>query len=142
MAIDLGTWLVDGPGELLSRTLRGHVRTVLRVPPVEADPDKLELAVLNPAVNARDAMQGGGTLTIVTECVVQDGLADPDGLDGRLIRLSVTDTDAGMSEALQARVFEPFFTTKGVGEGTGLGLAQVAHVGFRGVGLQRSGWRF
>ena len=128
-AIDLGTWLVDGTGELLSRTLRGDIRTVLLVPPglppVEADPDELELAVLNLAVNARDAMPGGGTLTIVAECVLQDGLTDPDGLDGRFIRLSVTDTGAGMSEAVQARVFEPFFTTKGVGEGTGLGLAQV-----------------
>ncbi len=128
-AIDLGVWLGDGAGELLSRTLRGDIRTVLRVPPglppVEADPNELELAVLNLAVNARDAMQGGGTLTIVAECVMQDGLTDPDGLDGRFIRLSVTDTGAGMSEATLGRVFEPFFTTKGVGEGTGLGLAQV-----------------
>ena len=128
-AIDLGTWLGDGAGELLSRTLRGDIQTVLRVapglPPVEADPDELELAVLNLAVNARDAMPGGGTLTIVAECVTQDGLTDPDGLDGRFIRLSVTDTGSGMSEATLARVFEPFFTTKGVGEGTGLGLAQV-----------------
>ena len=128
-AIDLGAWLGDGAGELLSRTLRGDIRTVLRVPPglprVEADPDELELAVLNLAVNARDAMLGGGTLTIVAECVTQDGLTDPDGLDGRFIRLSVTDTGSGMSEAILARVFEPFFTTKGVGDGTGLGLAQV-----------------
>jgi CheY-like chemotaxis protein len=92
---------------------------------VEADPDELELAVLNLAVNARDAMPGGGTLTIVAECVTQDCLTDPDGLDGDFIRLSVTDTGSGMSDATLARVFEPFFTTKGVGEGTGLGLAQV-----------------
>jgi CheY-like chemotaxis protein len=81
--------------------------------------------VLNLAVNARDAMPAGGTLTIVAECVTQDGLTDPDGLDGRFIRLSLTDTGSGMSDATQARVFEPFFTTKPVGEGTGLGLAQV-----------------
>ena len=128
-AIDLSIWLGEGAGELLSRTLRGDIRTVLRVapglPPVEADPDELELAVLNLAVNARDAMPGGGTLTIVAECVTQDGLTDPDGLDGRFIRLSVSDTGSGMSDATLARVFEPFFTTKGVGEGTGLGLAQV-----------------
>ena len=128
-AIDLGAWLGDGAGELLTRTLRGDIRTVLRVPPglppVEADPDELELAVLNLAVNARDAMPGGGTLTVKAEPVTQDGLTDPDGLDGCFVRLSVTDTGTGMSEATQARVFEPFFTTKGVGEGTGLGLAQV-----------------
>ncbi len=128
-AIDLGAWLGDGAGELLTRTLRGDIRTVLRVPPglppVEADPDELELAVLNLAVNARDAMPGGGTLTVEAEPVTQDGLTDPDGLDGCFVRLSVADTGTGMSEATQARVFEPFFTTKGVGEGTGLGLAQV-----------------
>jgi len=128
-AIDLSEWLADGAGELLSRTLRGDIRTMVRVPSglprVEADPDELELAMLNLAVNARNAMPAGGTLTIVAECVTQDGLTDPDGLDGRFIRLSLTDTGAGMSEATQARVFEPFFTTKAVGEGTGLGLAQV-----------------
>ncbi len=128
-AIDLGAWLADGGGELLIRTLRGDIRTELRVPPglppVEADPDELELAVLNLAVNARDAMPGGGTLTIAADSVALNGRADPDGLDGRFVRLSIADTGAGMSEAIQARVFEPFFTTKGVGEGTGLGLAQV-----------------
>ena len=128
-AIDLSAWLGEGAWELLSRTLRGDIQTVLRVPPglppVEADRDELELAVLNLAVNARDAMPGGGTLAIVAECVMQDGLTDPDGLDGRFIRFSVTDTGSGMSEATLARVFEPFFTTKGIGEGTGLGLAQV-----------------
>ncbi len=128
-AIDLSAWLADGAGELLIRTLRGDIRTELQVPPglppVEADPDELELAVLNLAVNARDAMPGGGTLTIAAETVVLHGTADPDGLDGHFIRLSIADTGTGMSEATQARVFEPFFTTKGVGEGTGLGLAQV-----------------
>ncbi len=128
-AIDLGAWLDDGAGELLTRTLRGDIRTELRVqpdlPPVQADPDELELAVLNLAVNARDAMPGGGTLTITAGPLVLDGLTDPDGLCGRFVRLSVADTGTGMSEAIQARVFEPFFTTKGVGQGTGLGLAQV-----------------
>jgi len=128
-AIDLGAWLADGAGELLIRTLRGDIRTELQIPtglpPVEADPDELELAVLNLAVNARDAMPEGGTLTIAAEVLVLHGTADPDGLDGRFIRLAIADTGTGMSEATQARVFEPFFTTKGVGEGTGLGLAQV-----------------
>jgi len=128
-AIDLGVWLGGGAAELLSRTLRGDIQTVVQVPsglpPVEADPDELELAVLNLAVNARDAMPAGGTLTIVAECVMQDGLTDPDGLDGRFVRLSLTDTGSGMSDPTQARVFEPFFTTKAVGEGTGLGLAPI-----------------
>ena len=127
--IDLGAWLDDGAGELLTRTLRGDIRTELCVPPglppVQADPAELELAVLNLAVNARDAMPGGGTLRITAAPVTIDGLTDPDGLCGDFVRLSVADTGSGMSEATQARVFEPFFTTKGVGQGTGLGLAQV-----------------
>ncbi len=127
--IDLGAWLDEGAGELLTRTLRGDIRTELRVPPglppVQADPNELELAVLNLAVNARDAMPGGGTLTITAEPAVLDGLADPDGLHGAFVRFTVADTGTGMSEDTQARVFEPFFTTKGVGQGTGLGLAQV-----------------
>ena len=128
-AIDLGAWLSDGAAALLTRALRGDIQTELRVPsglpPVQADPDELELAVLNLAVNARDAMPGGGTLTITAEPAVLDGLTDPDGLQGAFVRLTVADTGTGMSEDTQARVFEPFFTTKGVGQGTGLGLAQV-----------------
>ncbi len=128
-AIDIGAWLGDGAGELLTRTLRGDIQTELRVapglPPVQADPDELELAVLNLAVNARDAMPGGGTLTITAVPVFIDGLTDPDGLCGEFVRFTVADTGTGMSEDTQARVFEPFFTTKGVGQGTGLGLAQV-----------------
>ncbi len=128
-SVDLGAWIGDGAGELLSRTLRGDISTELKVPrglpPVEVDPGELELAVLNLAVNARDAMQDGGTLTLTAELVRLDGSTDADGLEGEFVRLSVTDTGSGMSEETQARVFEPFFTTKGVGQGTGLGLAQV-----------------
>ncbi len=128
-AIDLHAWLNDGAASLLTRALRGDIQTELRVPPglppVQADPDELELAVLNLAVNARDAMPDGGTLRIAAEPATLDGLTDPDGLHGGFVRLSVADTGSGMSEDTQARVFEPFFTTKGVGQGTGLGLAQV-----------------
>ena len=128
-AIDLGAWLGDGAAALLTRALRGDIQTELRVPPglppVQADPNELELAVLNLAVNARDAMPGGGTLTIAAEPAVLDGLTDPDGLHGAFVRFTVADTGTGMSEDTQARVFEPFFTTKGLGQGTGLGLAQV-----------------
>ena len=127
--IALHAWLNDGAGELLSRALRGDIRTELHVPaslpPVLADPAELELALLNLAVNARDAMEGGGTLTVSAQEVDLDGITDVDGLEGRFVRLSVTDTGTGMSPEILARVFEPFFTTKEVGQGTGLGLAQV-----------------
>ncbi len=127
--IDLAAWLADGAGELLRRALRGDIRTELQVPhglaPVEADPSELELAILNLAVNARDAMEAGGTLTVRAEALVLDGSAAHEGLSGDFVRLAVTDTGTGMDEATQARVFEPFFTTKEVGKGTGLGLAQV-----------------
>ena len=127
--IDIARWFGDGAGDLLRRTLRGDIRTEVVIspglPPVEADPTELELAVLNLAVNARDAMAGYGTLTIAAEAVTLDGSDAVDGLQGRFVRLSLSDTGAGMSADIQARVFEPFFTTKEVGQGTGLGLAQV-----------------
>ena len=127
--IELDQWLQDGAGALLRQALRGDIRAELSLPPglpaVEADPAELELALLNLAVNARDAMPNGGTLTVSAEPVHADKTTDLDGLDGDFLRLSVTDTGTGMTEEVQARVFEPFFTTKGVGQGTGLGLAQV-----------------
>ncbi|GAC1340834.1 MAG: hypothetical protein NVSMB18_11680 [Acetobacteraceae bacterium] len=127
--IDLGLWIRDGAGELLARTLRGDIRTQVNVPvglpPIEADPAELELAVLNLAVNSRDAMPEGGTLTLSADVIDVDELTDPDRLSGAFVRLSVSDTGLGMSAETQTRVFEPFFTTKEVGKGTGLGLAQV-----------------
>ncbi len=127
--LDLAAWLDDGAGELLARTLRGDIRTEIRLsqglPPVHVDPEELELSLLNLAVNARDAMEGGGTLTIGAEVLKLDGSAAAEGLSGPFVRLSVGDTGVGMSPETLARVFEPFFTTKEVGKGTGLGLAQV-----------------
>ncbi len=127
--IDLATWLQDGAGELLDRALRGDIVThrVLPpdLPPIEADPSELELALLNLAVNARDAMETGGQLTIGAEPVELDGALEEDGLHGAFVCLSVSDTGTGMSPETKARVFEPFFTTKEIGKGTGLGLAQV-----------------
>ena len=127
--IDIAAWLQDGAGNLLERALRGDIVTRRELPPhlppIEADPGELELAVLNLAVNARDAMPSGGTLTIAAEAVSLDGSVEADGLAGRFVRLSVGDTGTGMDAQTQARVFEPFFTTKSIGKGTGLGLAQV-----------------
>ena len=87
-----------------------------------ADANQLELAILNLAINARDAMAEGGMLTVATGCVPNE---DPSQGSGEAIVISVTDTGSGMSPEVLAHAFEPFYTTKGLGKGTGLGLAQV-----------------
>jgi PAS domain S-box-containing protein len=129
--IDLSA-LVAGLDSLLARTLAEQVRLVFALeeplPAVLADRGQLEQVVLNLALNARDAMPGGGLLTISTDLVRADGL-EPAG-DGRppaggVVRLRVSDTGCGMSEEARGRAFEPFFTTKERGRGTGLGLATV-----------------
>ncbi|WP_294003734.1 PAS domain-containing sensor histidine kinase [Sphingomonas sp.] len=91
--------------------------------PVMADPTQLEVGVLNLAINARDAMPDGGTLTFTSQLVrVQD---DPELDSGDYIELAIADTGSGMTPDIAARAFEPFFTTKEVGKGTGLGLSMV-----------------
>jgi PAS domain S-box-containing protein len=91
--------------------------------PVMADPTQLEVAVLNLAINARDAMPDGGILTFASRPVrVED---DPDLEDGEYIELTISDTGVGMPADVAERAFEPFFTTKEVGKGTGLGLSMV-----------------
>ena len=114
---------IEGLRFLLDRALREDIEVVLDLPDdlwrIEADPGELELALLNLAVNARDAMPTGGRITLsARNAPGVDGAAD-------MVRLIVSDTGTGMSEAVASRVFEPFFTTKEVGRGTGLGLSQV-----------------
>ncbi|MBA3659790.1 MAG: response regulator [Gemmatimonadales bacterium] len=117
--------------EPVIRRLLGEGRRLVLVadtaPRVWVDPGQLEQVVINLALNARDAMPTGGTLTITTrETDLPSGIAAADGAaipPGRYATLLVRDTGAGMDAATQARIFEPFFTTKPLGQGTGLGLA-------------------
>src|SRR6185437_10134626 len=91
--------------------------------PVMADPTQLEVAILNLAINARDAMPNGGVLRFSSRKVHVTG--DTDVEDGDYIELTISDTGAGMPPDVAERAFEPFFTTKEVGKGTGLGLSMV-----------------
>jgi PAS domain S-box-containing protein len=125
--------LVSGVCEMLRRTVGEAVviETVLSggIWMTQADANQLENAILNLAVNARDAMPNGGKLTIETaNCHLDDAyvgkLAEPVKA-GQYVMISVSDTGAGMDRATLARAFEPFFTTKEIGKGTGLGLSQV-----------------
>ncbi len=119
---------VLGMSDLLARALRADIRLVTdfapRLWPVAVDPTQFEMALINLAANARDAMPGSGALTIRAVNVTL-GEGDPSGLTGDFVRLSVSDTGAGMTPEVAARAFDPFFTTKEVGKGTGLGLSQV-----------------
>lgn len=123
------TALVRDMMDLLQRSLGPSVsvetRFPLKIGTVRADANQLEMALLNLAVNARDAMPEGGTITIgAREEKVMAGSTS--GLKaGRYVCLSVTDTGEGMDKATLARAMEPFFTTKGIGRGTGLGLSMV-----------------
>ncbi len=130
-ALDLDR-LVSGMSDMLHLSLGELVQLEVVTTPglwkVEADPNQLESAILNLAVNARDAMPRGGTLTIETaNARLDDGYATQHAevAPGNYVVLAVTDTGTGMPREVMARVFEPFFTTKEAGHGTGLGLSQV-----------------
>jgi PAS domain S-box-containing protein len=124
--------LTAGMDDLLRRTLGEHVEieTALHAGawPTLADKGQVENALLNLAINARDAMGGGGKLTIETGNVHLDedyAAANPEVTPGDYAMLAVTDTGSGMPPDVIARAFEPFFTTKAVGKGTGLGLSMI-----------------
>jgi PAS domain S-box-containing protein len=129
--IDLGR-LVAGMSDMLRRSLgeRIFIETVLAggLWRVEVDPNQLEVAILNLAINARDAMPSGGRLTIETANVFLDreyAAGQSELVPGQYVMVAVTDSGTGMTPEIQAKAFDPFFTTKDVGHGTGLGLSQV-----------------
>jgi PAS domain S-box-containing protein len=124
--------LVNGLSDMVHRTLGETiaVETVLGAGlwRVEADPAELEAAIINLAVNARDAMSNGGRLTIETSNAHIDEAyvaSHTEVVPGQYVAVAVTDTGVGMDAKTVAQAFEPFFTTKAVGKGTGLGLSQV-----------------
>ncbi len=124
--------LIQGMSELLKRTLGETVLLETVTTPglwrIEADPNQLESALLNLAVNARDAMPAGGRLTIETANARLDedyAANQAEVAPGNYVVIAVSDTGLGMGRETLARVFEPFFTTKEIGKGTGLGLSMV-----------------
>jgi PAS domain S-box-containing protein len=139
--VNLNTLILDSR-EMLGRVVREDIEIVTELEPnpseVMADPGRLHQVLLNLVVNARDAMPGGGRLTLRTSRLHLDPAAAslfPGAIPGFYAVLEVSDTGAGMSEEIQQRVFDPFFTTKGPGEGTGLGLSTVY-----GIVRQAGGW--
>jgi signal transduction histidine kinase/CheY-like chemotaxis protein/HAMP domain-containing protein len=123
---------------LLGETITLEVRAAAQLPLVQGDTGMVEQVIMNLAVNARDAMPKGGTLTISTTPVQIDESyvhSHPEARPGAFICLRVSDTGYGMDAYTMARIFEPFFTTKEVGKGTGLGLATVY-----GIMKQHDGW--
>lgn len=128
------TDIVKGMTELLERSLGTGIELELKlpadVPLAMVDDNQLELAILNLAVNARDAMTDGGRLTLEVDVVSASGEAG----ERQYVRLSISDTGQGMSKDVLQKATEPFFSTKGVGKGTGLGLSMV-----HGLAIQLDG---
>lgn len=128
--------------KMLHRLIGEDIEVGLRLDeslwPVRADPGKIEQVIMNLALNARDAMPQGGSISLITENVLLTGRREahnPRGRKGRFVRLSVRDTGTGMATTVRKRIFEPFYTTKGDSGGTGLGLS-VAY----GIVQQHEGW--
>jgi signal transduction histidine kinase/CheY-like chemotaxis protein len=126
---DIGI-LMGEADQLLRSTLGEHIEieTVSRqdVWPALVDPSQLSSALLNLAINARDAMPGGGKLTLEASNVILDETSpDSDIQPGNYVLIAVSDTGTGIPETIRDKIFEPFFSTKDVGKGTGLGLSMV-----------------
>ena len=127
--------LLHSLADMLRRTLDQRIRIEVQVaddcPPVLADPGQLESALLNIAINARDAMREGGCLRFSAQAckllpaAVRNNLDDPSAPEDGFVAIAVADTGSGMTDAVKQRAFEPFFTTKEAGRGTGLGLSTV-----------------
>ncbi|HWJ38036.1 MAG TPA: ATP-binding protein, partial [Sphingomicrobium sp.] len=135
--------LIGGMSDLLDRTLGERIRIDVDLAadswPIYVDPHQLENAIVNLAVNARDAMDGDGQVLIATRNVKVGANEVGDVRAGDYVRISVADTGCGMSPDVLERAFEPFFTTKPVGKGTGLGLSQIfgfAHQSGGEVGIE------
>ncbi|HSN33520.1 MAG TPA: ATP-binding protein, partial [Ideonella sp.] len=127
-AIDVNA-LLESLADMLRRTLDQRIEIVLDaepgLPPAVADPGQLESALLNIAINARDAMAEGGRLTFKSRLCDHPPAGAEVEADGQFISIAVGDTGSGMHEDVRERAFEPFFTTKEAGRGTGLGLSTV-----------------
>jgi PAS domain S-box-containing protein len=129
--------VVRGMSDLIARSIGTHIKLTVSCPEQAlvafVDPNQLELALLNLAVNARDAMPHGGTLDIAVHDIPAQGKA---GLpDGNYVCIQVRDSGVGMDEETRRRAIEPFFTTKGIGQGTGLGLPSVHGLAAQSDGL-------
>ena len=137
VAVQVAT-LLEESSSLIASTAGPQIKLLIEVegglPAANADPQQLEMALLNLSVNARDAMAGGGTLRISASCHLLDASHRTELRPGKYICLSVADTGCGMDTGTLSRAIEPFFSTKGVGRGTGLGLSMV-----HGLALQLGG---
>ena len=135
--------LIGGMSDLLDRTLGERIRVQVKIAsdtwPIYVDPHQLENAIVNLAVNARDAMDGQGAMRITAANAKLAANEVGDVRAGEYVKISVSDTGCGMTPEVLERAFEPFFTTKPVGKGTGLGLSQIfgfAHQSGGEVGIE------
>ena len=135
--------LIGGMSDLLDRTLGERIRVQVRIAadtwPIYVDPHQLENAIVNLAVNARDAMDGQGVMRVAAANVKLAANEVGDIRPGEYVKISVSDTGCGMTPEVLEHAFEPFFTTKPVGKGTGLGLSQIfgfAHQSGGEVGIE------
>ncbi len=124
-------------GSLLGASIQIETQFPTAVPRVQVDAEQLELAILNLAANARDAMPAGGTFTISTREATLAAGEDADAAAGAYVVLAFSDTGEGMDAATLRQAIEPFFTTKGVGRGTGLGLSMVHGLAAQSMGTLR-----